>query len=73
MPRAKSDKDGQVTIVLPRPWLEEARGLAREWESRSEFDVTVRRADVLRTALRRGLDSLLAESSKTVTKKGAAR
>lgn len=58
MPRAKSDKDGQVTIALPAAWLEEAETLA---EGRSEPGLTLTRADILRMAIRRGLDSLAAD------------
>ena len=59
MPRAKSDKDSQVTIVLPGAWLDEAQSIA---EHRSEPGLAVTRADVLRIALRRGLDELAAEA-----------
>lgn len=59
MPRAKSDKDSQVTVNLPGSWLEEAQGLA---ETRSEPGLAVTRADVLRMAIRRGLDELAART-----------
>lgn len=57
MPRPKSDKDSQVTINLPGAWLDEAQAIA---EARSEPGLEVTRADVLRMALRRGLDALAA-------------
>lgn len=62
MPRAKSDKDSQVTIVLSGDWLEEARRIA---EAKSEPGLAVTRADVLRIAIRRGLDFLRAEIPPT--------
>ena len=55
MPRPKSDKDSQVTISLPGAWLEEAQRIA---EARSEPGLAITRADVLRMAMRRGLDAL---------------
>lgn len=61
MPRPKSNKDSQVTIVLPGAWLDDAQALA---EGRSEAGLTVTRADVLRMALRRGLDGLAEETKR---------
>lgn len=58
MPRPKSDKDSQVTITLPGAWLDDAQRIA---ETRSEPGLVITRADVLRIALRRGLDSLAHE------------
>jgi|HubBroStandDraft_4_1064222.scaffolds.fasta_scaffold1859660_1 hypothetical protein len=58
MPRPKSEKDSQVTIVLAGEWLEEAQKIA---EAKSEPGLAVTRADVLRLAIRRGLDVLAAE------------
>ena len=58
MPRPKSDKDSQVTITLPGAWLDEAQRLA---EARGEPGMVVTRADVMRIALRRGLDVLAQE------------
>jgi hypothetical protein len=55
MPRPKSDKDSQVTVNLPGEWLEDAQRIA---EARSEPGLAVTRADVLRMAIRRGLDAL---------------
>lgn len=66
MPRPKSDKDSQVTIVLPGAWLDEAQRIA---EAKSEPGLAVTRADVLRMALRRGLDVLAAESTEHPRKK----
>jgi len=60
MPRAKSDKDSQVTIVLPGAWLDDAQKIA---EGRSEPGLAVTRADVLRMALRRGHDAIEAEAT----------
>ena len=58
VPRPKSDLDSQVTIVLPGDWLEQAEGMAR---TRSRPGMSVTRSDVLRMALRKGLDALAAE------------
>jgi hypothetical protein len=62
MPRPRSDKDSQVTIVLPGTWLDEAQQVA---EARSEPGLAVTRADVLRIALRRGLDALAEETKRS--------
>ncbi len=62
MPRPKSDKDSQVTVVLPGTWLDDAERIAK---ARSEPGLVVTRADVLRMALRRGLDSLAVAGSGT--------
>jgi hypothetical protein len=62
MPRAKSDKDSQVTIVLSGEWLEEAEQIAQDRSEPGAMSVT--RADVLRMAIRRGLDALQAETPK---------
>jgi len=59
MPRPKSDRDSQVTITLPGAWLDDAQRIA---DARSEPGLVVTRADVLRIALRRGLDSLAQEN-----------
>jgi len=61
MPRAKSEKDSQVTIVLSGAWLDEAQELAN---ARSEDGMTVTRSDILRLALRRGLDVLQSEAKR---------
>jgi hypothetical protein len=66
MPRPKSDKDSQVTISLPGAWLEEAQRIA---EARSEPGLAITRADVLRMAMRRGLD-VLNETLPKPPKKG---
>jgi hypothetical protein len=58
LPRPKSEKDSQVTIVLSGEWLDEAQRIA---EAKSEPGLAVTRADVLRLAIRRGLDALQAE------------
>lgn len=59
-PRPKDpQKDGQVTIALAVDWLEEASIIA---EAKSEPGLMVTRADVLRMAIRRGLDVLAVEA-----------
>ena len=66
MPRPKSDRDSQVTIALPGAWLDEAEQIA---EARSEPGLSITRADVLRMAMRRGLDALN-EQAKAAKKGG---
>jgi hypothetical protein len=61
VPRPKSDLDSQVTIVLPGGWLDEAEERARV---RSQVGLNVTRSDVLRTALRKGLDALASEDKR---------
>jgi hypothetical protein len=58
VPRPKSEKDSQVTLVLSGEWLEEAQRIA---DAKSEPGLIVTRADVLRLAIRRGLESLQAD------------
>ena len=61
-PRQKDpQKDGQVTIALSAAWLDEAE---RSAEAKSEPGLMVTRADVLRMAIRRGLDVLATEAAK---------
>jgi hypothetical protein len=66
MPRPKSDKDSQVTIVLPGAWLDEAQELAA---ARSEPGMSFTRSDILRMALRRGLDELAEEAKRKPRKR----
>lgn len=61
MPRPKSEKDSQVTIVLSGDWLEEAQKVA---DAMGQPGLSVTRSDVLRIAIRRGLDLLQAEIKK---------
>ncbi len=62
MPRPKDpNKDGQVTIALSAEWLEEAEQIAL---AKSEPGLSVTRADVLRMAIRRGLDVLASDAKK---------
>jgi hypothetical protein len=62
MPRPKdAQKDAQVTVALSGEWLEEAERIA---EAKSEPGLAITRADVLRMAIRRGLDVLAAEATK---------
>jgi hypothetical protein len=61
MPRPKTGKDAQVTLAIDPAWLDEAQTIA---EARSEPGLTVTRADVLRMALRRGLDVMGPEAER---------
>jgi hypothetical protein len=63
MPRSKSDKDSQVTLALPGAWLDDAQRIAEVRAESGGFETT--RAEVLRVALRRGLDALAAEHGAT--------
>jgi hypothetical protein len=73
MPRPKSEKDRTVTIALPGSWLEEAEGVAKDWSARDDRGVLFTRADVLRAAMRRGLDGFVTErvAVARVDRKGA--
>jgi hypothetical protein len=62
MPRPKGENDSQVTIVLPGRWLDEAQRLANE---RSQPGMTITRSDVLRIALRQGLEAMGAQLTPT--------
>lgn len=55
MPRPKSANDAALNLLLPEAWLEEAQELAR---TLSQPGAARTRADVLRMAIRRGLDGL---------------
>ncbi len=67
MPRAKSEKDASVTIALPGSWLEEAEEILKARPSEPGLMLT--RADILRMAIRRGLDSLAADQAKPSRKR----
>lgn len=58
VPRPKSGNDDQVSINLPPAWKEDAERLAR---TMSRPGMVITRADILRMALRMGLDALEAE------------
>lgn len=63
MPKQKDpNKDGQITIALSSAWLEEADKLA---QAKSEPGLSITRADVIRMAIRRGLDVLAADAKKS--------
>jgi hypothetical protein len=59
MPRPRGENDSQVTILLPGRWLDEAQRLADE---RSQPGMAVTRLDVLRVALRTGLEAMGAKA-----------
>ncbi len=61
MPRPKSENDTQATLTLPSGWLDEAEHLAKGMR---QPGLTVTRSDVLRMALRRGLDGLTEDAAK---------
>lgn len=58
VPRPKSDNDTAVSLLLPTPWLEELTKLVSDM---SQPGAALTRADVMRVALRRGIDVLRAE------------
>lgn len=55
VPRPRSGNDTPLHIHLPGDWLDEAQKLATEM---SEPGLEYTRADVIRRALKRGLDEL---------------
>ena len=59
MPRPRSENDTHLHLQLPGAWLDEAQELAGPL---SEPGVTLTRADVLRKAIRRGLDEFRRET-----------
>lgn len=61
MPRPRSNNDTSLNLKLPGEWLDEAEALAGPL---SEPGLALTRADVLRKALRRGLDDLRREATR---------
>ena len=61
VPRPKSQNDTHINLALPGEWLDQAQELV---EPLSEPGITLSRADVLRKALRRGLDALQRETKR---------
>ena len=59
MPRPKSQNDSVTSLTLPGAWLDEAEKMAERLRQPGMSGLT--RADVLRMALRRGLDVLDSE------------
>ncbi|MGO9832840.1 MAG: hypothetical protein ACLP1X_01355 [Polyangiaceae bacterium] len=59
MPRPKSANDTTTSLNCPGDWLDLAQEIATQMSK--ETGVGVMRADVLRLALKRGLDVLKAE------------
>lgn len=55
VPRPRSSNDARLNLLVPGEWLDEAAELAPVL---AEPGATLARADVLRMALRRGLDEL---------------
>ncbi len=74
VPRPKGPNDAQLTFNLPGEWVDELDRLA---EKMSRPGISVTRTDVLRLAVRTGIDHLSAEhpSSKAAEHpgKGAKR
>jgi hypothetical protein len=66
VPRAKSDNDSQITLNLPGNWVDDAEAVAA---AMSRPGLAVTRADALRMAVRKGLDELMREHSKTPKKR----
>lgn len=61
MPRPRSSNDTTLNLKLPGQWLEEAEELATRL---SEPGLELARADVLRKALRLGLDGLKRDATR---------
>ena len=60
MPRPKSANDHQVAFKIPAEWLSMADAVA---ESRSQGGFTTTRTEVLRAALKNGLERLELEAA----------
>lgn len=58
MPRPKSENDRQTSVYLPQDWLDQIDELARAMSSPG---IEVTKAQVMRSAMRRGLDAMMAE------------
>lgn len=61
LPRPKSANDTAINFRLPGEWLDDATALV---EPLTPPGATLTRQDVLRMALRRGLDELKREASR---------
>lgn len=61
VPRPRSGNDTKLNLLLPGEWLDDAQALAAKL---SRPGVTMTRADVLRDAIRRGLDAIEAEARR---------
>jgi metal-responsive CopG/Arc/MetJ family transcriptional regulator len=61
VPRAKGPNDTQVSVNLPGQWAEELDELARVM---SEEGLGLTRSDVMRLAVRKGLDALKKERDR---------
>ena len=62
MPRARSSNTQAMSIKMPQSWVEDADACAKR-ATQSGLAV-VRRTDVFRSALRRGLDAIIEEQKK---------
>jgi hypothetical protein len=69
MPRPKGSNTHTLNLLVPPDWMKEAEQLTAPL---SEPGVNLTRADVLRKALRRGLDELKRDTQAR-TKKGPKR
>lgn len=70
MPREPGENDTQLTLKVPKGWLDEATRLA---DALSKPGLRLMRADALRLALRAGLDTLAAQSSAPEKPEGRRR
>lgn len=59
VPRPKSKNDATTSLSCPADWLDVAQEIASRMSE--ETGVGITRADVLRLALKRGLDVMVAE------------
>ena len=67
VPRSKGPNDTPLSVNIPGGWVEEVERLV-ETMARPGMDVT--RSDVVRMALRRGLDALKAEHPEGKKRRG---
>ena len=61
MPRPKGENDAQASFTLPGAWLDEINDLA---DTLSQPGAKRTRSDVMRMALRRGIDALRTEAKR---------
>jgi hypothetical protein len=66
VPRPKGPNDAVTSLNCPADWLDQAQEVADSMSR--ETGVSVSRADVLRLAVKRGLDVMMAERAKAKKK-----
>jgi hypothetical protein len=67
VPRPKGPNDTPLSVNIPGEWSEEVERLV---ETMTEPGMAVTRSDIIRMALRRGLDALKTEHPETKRRRG---